>query len=226
MAQILIVLTSHDQLGDSDQPTGFWLEELAAPYYVFLEAGHEVVLASLAGGQPPIDPQSQQQENLGEAAEQFLADQQALLQLAQTTPLVDIQTEDFDAVFYPGGHGPIWDLSDSPHSIELIEEMYAAGKPIAAVCHGPVVLRHAKTSQGKPLVAGRQVTGFSNTEEIQVDMHLLVPYLLEDELKRLGADYACGPAWTDFSVADGHLITGQNPASSASSAHKLLLLLN
>ncbi len=225
MAQILMVLTSHDQIGDTGRATGFWLEELAAPYYEFLEAGHEVILVSIQGGQAPMDPESQQPQNLKEAGKKFLADQQAMLHLANTTPLVDICPEDFDAVFYPGGHGPIWDLAESPHSIELIEEMYMSGKPVAAVCHGPVVLRHAKTAQGKPLIENKQITCFSNTEETEAGMHNMVPYLLEDELKRLGANYLCGPAWGDFSVVDGHLITGQNPASSVSSARKLLLIL-
>lgn len=226
MAQILMVLTSHDQLGDTAQPTGFWLEELAAPYYVFLEAGHEVILASMLGGQPPMDPESHDSDNQSEIGQQFLDDQQAMLQLANTTPLVDIQPEDYDAVFYPGGHGPIWDLAESPHSIEIVEAMYAVGKPVSAVCHGPVVFRHAKAPSGKPLVAGKQVTAFSNSEEIAVHKQDVVPYLIEDELIRLGGHYQKGDDWSDFSIADGHLITGQNPASSRSCAKKMLVLLN
>lgn len=222
MAQILMLLTSHNQLGDTAQPTGFWLEELAAPYYVFLEAGHEVTLVSPLGGQPPMDPESRQADNLLEEGKRFLADNHAMLQLTNTTPLADIQPEDFDAVFYPGGHGPIWDLAESPHSIELIETLYAAGKPVAAVCHGPAVFRHARNTRSEPLVAGLRVTAFSNSEETAVNKHDMVPYLLEDELMRLGADYQKGPDWSDFSIVDGHLITGQNPASSASCAKKLL----
>ncbi len=226
MAQILMVLTSHNQIAETGKPTGFWLEELAAPYYAFLEAGQEVTLASVQGGLPPMDPESCQAPDLKPAGQRFLEDQQALWQLANTTSLADITAEDFDAVFYPGGHGPIWDLAENPHSVELIEKMYAAGKPVASICHGPVVLMHAKTRQGKPLVVNRKVTCFSNAEEIEVGMDVMLPYLLEDELKRLGADYMCGRKWTDFSVADGHLITGQNPASSVSTANKVLLLLN
>lgn len=226
MAQILMVLTSHDQLGDTGQATGFWLEEMAAPYYRFLEAGHGVTLASILGGQPPMDPESRQPDNLNQAGRRWLGDDAAQLQLATTTPLSDIQPEDFDAVFYPGGHGPLWDLAESPHSIGLIEALYAAGKPVAAVCHGPAVFRHAKTADGQPLVAGKQVTGFSNSEETAVGKQDIVPYLLEDELARLGARYCKGDDWSAFSVVDGHLITGQNPASSDGCADKLLQLLD
>ncbi len=225
MARILIVLTSHHQLGETGQPTGFWLEELAAPYYVFLSAGHDVVLASMQGGLPPLDPLSRAAENMAAAGERFLADKQAMLQLVNTTPLVDIQAEGFDAVFYPGGHGPIWDLAESPHSIELIEAMLAADKPVAAVCHGPAVFRHARTPSGDSIVAGRQVTAFSNSEEAAAGKQDVVPYLLADELRRLGGIYQHGPDWSDFSVADGNLISGQNPASSASCAERVLARL-
>lgn len=225
MAQILIVLTSHYQLGDTGKPTGFWMEELAAPYYIFTEAGHSVVLASLAGGLPPLDPLSQESENLGAAGERFLGDKAAMMQLAATTPLADISADNFDAVFYPGGHGPMWDLAESPHSIDLIETMLEVGKPVAAVCHGPAVFRHARNSLGESVVANKEVTSFSNAEEMAVDMHTVVPYLLEDELIRLGASYQCTDPWAECSVIDGNLITGQNPASSGSTAHKVLSLL-
>lgn len=219
---ILMVLTSHDALGDTGQKTGFWLEEFAAPWYVFRDAGIDVTLASPAGGQPPLDPKSDAPDAQTQDTERFRQDKEAQQALANTRKLSDIVASDYEAVFYPGGHGPLWDLAEDPHSIALIETMLAAGKPVTAVCHAPGVLRRARTADGKPLVQGRRVTGFSNSEEAAVQLTDVVPFLVEDELTRLGAHYSRAPDWQPHVVCDGLLITGQNPASSEGVAQALL----
>ncbi|TIU85598.1 MAG: type 1 glutamine amidotransferase domain-containing protein, partial [Mesorhizobium sp.] len=199
---ILIVLTSHDRLGDTGRTTGFWLEELAAPYYVFKEAGYEITLASLRGGQPPLDPKSNEPDFQTEATRRFEADADANNALANTLKLAEVSAGDFDTVFYPGGHGPLWDLAESKDSFGLIESFVAANKPIALVCHAPGVLRHAKTAEGRPLVEGRKVTGFTNTEEAAVGLTEVVPFLVEDELRAKGAIYSSGPDWGPYIVQD------------------------
>ena len=220
--KILIVLTSHDTLGDTGRKTGFWLEEFAAPYYAFVDAGAAVTLASPKGGQPPLDPKSDDPDAQTDATRRFRQDADAQRVLANTQRLADMQAADFDAVFYPGGHGPLWDLAEDAKSVGLIETMLAAGKPVSAVCHAPGVLRHAKTADGKPLVQGRQVTGFSNSEEAAVQLTDVVPFLVEDELTHLGGLYRRGPDWQPHVVCDGLLVTGQNPASSVGVAEALL----
>ena len=220
--KILMVLTSHDELGDTGQKTGFWLEEFAAPYYVFKDAGAEVTLASPAGGQPPLDPKSNEPDFQTEATRRFMQDQEARTVLANTCVLADLSADEFDAVFYPGGHGPLWDLAENPTSINLIESMHAAGKPVAAVCHAPAVLKNAKMSDGTPLVAGKSLTGFSNSEEAAVQLTDVVPFLLQDELSGRGASYQKADDWQPHAVVDGNLITGQNPASSELAARAVL----
>ena len=222
--KILMVLTSHDQLGNTGKPTGFWLEEFAAPYYVFKDAGATVTLASPKGGQPPIDPKSDEPGNQTDAMARFKSDSAAQKELANTVRLSSIQAEDYDTVFYPGGHGPMWDLADDPMSIALIEAFYNSGKPVAAVCHAPAAL-HKVSYQGQPIVKGKRVTGFANSEEEAVQLTNVVPFLVEDEMKRLGGLYEKADDWADFSIVDGRLITGQNPASSGSAAKKLVTLL-
>ncbi|MGU3495353.1 type 1 glutamine amidotransferase domain-containing protein [Xanthobacteraceae bacterium A53D] len=220
--KILMVLTSHDQLGDTGQPTGFWLEELAAPYYVFKEAGYEITLASPKGGQPPLDPKSNEPDFQTEATHRFEADAAAKKALANTVKLAEVSVADFDTVFYPGGHGPLWDLAESQDSIGLIEGFLAANKPVALVCHAPGVLRHVKAADGRPLVEGKKVTGFTNTEEAAVELTDIVPFLVEDELKAKGGIYSRGPDWASYIVQDGLLITGQNPGSSTAAAQRLV----
>lgn len=222
---ILMVLTSHDRLGDTGKKTGFWLEEFAAPYYVFKDAGANITLASPQGGQPPVDPKSDEPDGQTEATRRFKADSAAQKALASTTRLADVSPDNYDAVFYPGGHGPLWDLAQDTDSLRLIETMHAAGKPVAAVCHGPGVLCHAKAQDGSPLVAGKSVTGFTNTEEEAVQLTKVVPFLVEDELKKQGARYSKAPDWQPYVLTDGSLITGQNPASSEPAAHALLTRL-
>ena len=222
--KILMVLTSHDQLGNTGRKTGFWLEEFAAPYYTFLDARVTVTLASPKGGQPPIDPKSDTPEGQTDLTRRFKADPAAQAVLAHTKKLADMKAEDFDTVFYPGGHGPMWDLAEDKNSIALIEAFYNAGKPVAAVCHAPGVLRHV-TYQGQPLVKGKRVTGFANSEEEAVQLTKVVPFLVEDELKRLGGLYEKGPDWAPFVITDGRLVTGQNPASSTAGAKALLKLM-
>ena len=219
--KILMVLTSHDQLGNTGRPTGFWLEELAAPYFVFRDAGVELTLASPKGGQPPIDPKSDLPENQTPAMARFKQDAAALKAFANTVKLADIKADDYDTVFYTGGHGPMWDLAESPVSIALLEAFYNSGKPIALVCHSPGVLRHVKY-KGAPLVQGKQVTGFTNGEEAEVQLTHVVPFLVEDELLRLGAIFEKKANWQPFSITDGRLITGQNPASSTGTAQALM----
>jgi putative intracellular protease/amidase len=222
--KILMVLTSHDQLGDTGRKTGFWLEEFAAPYFVFRDAGVELTLASPKGGQPPLDPKSDLPESQTPAMSRFKKDEAAQEALAHTARLADMKAENFDTVFYVGGHGPMWDLAESPVSIALLESFYNSGKSIALVCHSPGVLRHV-TYNGAPLVKGKRVTGFTNEEEADVQLTKVVPFLVEDELKRLGAIFEKVPNWQPFSITDGRLITGQNPASSTSAAQALLKLL-
>jgi putative intracellular protease/amidase len=220
--RILIVLTSHDQLGGTGVKTGLWYEELAAPYYVFTEAGHELTLVSPKGGRPPVDPKSTTPPFDTPAGHRFDADEQALAVFANTGGLNDVAADDFDTVFYPGGHGPLFDLAEDPASIALIENFYAAGKFVATVCHAPGVLRHVKRADGQPLVAGRRVTGFTNGEEKAVGLTDVVPFLVEDELIRLGANYEKAGDWEPYVVTDGLLITGQNPASAQGAAETLL----
>jgi putative intracellular protease/amidase/catechol 2,3-dioxygenase-like lactoylglutathione lyase family enzyme len=222
--KILMVLTSHDQLGNTGRPTGFWLEEFAAPYFVFKDAGVELTLASPKGGQPPLDPKSDLPENQTPAMARFKQDAAAQKALANTVKLADMKAEDFDTVFYPGGHGPMWDLAESPTSIALLEAFYNSGKPIALVCHSPGVLRHV-TYQGAPLVKGKHVAGFTNGEEEEMQLTKVVPFLVEDELLRLGAIFEKKANWQPFTITDGRLITGQNPASSTSAAQALLKLM-
>jgi putative intracellular protease/amidase len=219
---ILIVLTSHDTLGATGRKTGFWLEELAAPYYAFKEAGAKVVLASPSGGQPPLDPKSNEPAFQTELTRRFEADAAANAQLANTVRLDSVSQEDFDAVFYPGGHGPLWDLAEDADSIALIESFIAANKPVALVCHAPGVLRHVKAQDGSPLVKGKQLTGFTNSEEAAVELTDIVPFLVEDELKAKGAIFKRIDDWAPYVVVDGLLITGQNPASSAAAAGALV----
>ena len=212
--KILMVLTSHDQLGDTGHKTGFWLEEFASPYYVFKDAKADITLASPKGGQPPLDPKSDEPDFQTAATERFKQDADANAELAKTVKLSDISPEDYDAVFYPGGHGPLWDLANDQDSIALIEAIYAAGKPVAAVCHAPAVLCKAKANDGALLIKGKSATGFSNTEEAAVQLTDVVPFLLEEELKAKGANYSKADDWHPHVVTDGKLITGQNPQSS------------
>src|SRR4051812_7333576 len=216
-----MVLTSHDQLGDTGRKTGFWLEEFAAPYFVFRDAGVELTLASPKGGQPPIDPKSDLPENQTSAMARFKRDAAAQQALARTLKLTDMRADDFDTIFYVGGHGPMWDLVNNPSSIALIEAFYNSGKPVAAVCHSPAVF-HRVTYQGEPLVKGKRVTGFTNGEEAAVQLTHVVPFLVEDELKRIGGLYEKAPDWESFAVVDGRLVPGQNPASSTAAADALL----
>jgi putative intracellular protease/amidase len=217
----LMVLTSHDQLGDTGKKTGFWLEEFASPYYVFKDAGAEVVLASPQGGQPPLDPKSDEPDAQTEATHRFKADSAAQNALAHTVKLSSVSADDFDAVFYPGGHGPLWDLAEDADSIKLIETMHGAGKPVALVCHAPGALRHTRV-RGEPLVCGKKVTGFTNTEEAAAQLSDVVPFLLEDMLRSNGGSYSKGADWQAHVVSDGNLITGQNPASSKAAAQEVL----
>ncbi|RRZ92980.1 type 1 glutamine amidotransferase domain-containing protein [Erwinia sp. 198] len=224
--KILMVLTSHDRLGETGKKTGFWLEEFAAPYYIFRDAGINVVLASPAGGHPPLDPKSDEPDAQSADTERFRKDIAAQQALANTQQLGTIDSSKFDAVFYAGGHGPLWDLAEDRQSIELIESFYANGKPVGAVCHAPGVLKRAKKPDGSPLVAGKRVTGFSNSEESAVGLTNVVPFLVEDALRGLGGNYEKTHDWGSFAITDGHLVTGQNPASSVAAAEELLKLLH
>lgn len=223
--KILMVMTSHEQLGDTGKKTGLWLEEFAAPYYALKEAGATLTLVSPLGGQPPLDPKSDAPDAQTKATTRFKADPQAREALAHTGKLANAAVSEFDAVFFPGGHGPLWDLAEDASSIALIEQMIAAGKPVATVCHAPGVLRHAKGPDGKPLVNGKQVTGFSNTEEAAVGLTEIVPFLVEDMLKENGGIYVKADDWQSYAITDGLLVTGQNPASSEAVAEALLRLL-
>jgi putative intracellular protease/amidase len=223
--KVLMVITSHDQLGNTGRKTGFWLEELAAPYYVFKEAGADITLASPKAGRPPLDPKSNEPEFRTDLTLRFEKDVAAEAQLDNTLRLDSIKQEDFDTVFYPGGHGPMWDLAEDNHSIKLIESFLAAGKPIGIVCHSTGALRHVKTPDGKLLVEGKEVTGFTNGEEEAVGLTKVVPFLVEDEMLKLGAIFSKKTNWAVHVVSDGSLITGQNPASSGPAAKALLVML-
>jgi len=222
---ILMVLTSHAQLGNTGKQTGFWLEEFAAPYYALKDAGAAITVVSPAGGQPPLDPKSDAPDAQTDATRRFKDDAAAQAVLASTGKLAEVKVDDFDAVFYPGGHGPLWDLAEDKTSIALIEAMAAAGKPVAVVCHAPGVLRHVKGADGQPLVKGKRVTGFTNTEEEAVGLTEVVPFLVEDMLKQNGGQYERGADWASFVLTDGKLVTGQNPASSEEAAQALIRLL-
>jgi putative intracellular protease/amidase len=222
---ILMVLTSHDRLGDTGKKTGFWLEEFAAPYYALKDAGADIVVASPKGGQPPLDPKSDEPDAQSEDTRRFKTDQDAQNVLAHTVRLDSVKEADFDAVFYPGGHGPLWDLAEDRTSIDLIEAFVKADKPVAAVCHAPGVLKSVKSGDGEPLVKGRKVAGFTNTEEEAVGLTKVVPFLVEDMLKANGGDYSRGADWSSYVLTDGKLVTGQNPASSREAAEALLKLL-
>jgi len=222
---ILMVLTSHDELEVSGEKTGFWLEALAAPYYVFKDSGAEITLASPKGGQPPLDPKSASVDFLTKATKRFEADKEAQAALANTSKLSEISPNDYDALFYPGGQGQLWDLAEDKNSIALIEAMYAQGKPVAAVCHASGVLRHARLSDGSPLVQGKSVTGLSDSQETVVGLANAVPFLVEDELKKNGGNYSKVGDWQSYFVSDGNLITGQNPASSEDVAKAVLAQL-
>ncbi|WP_137936381.1 type 1 glutamine amidotransferase domain-containing protein [Chitinivorax sp. B] len=223
--KMLLVLTSHDRLGDTGHKTGFWLEEFAAPYYVFKDAGATMTLASPAGGQPPLDPKSDEPNAQTAATQRFRQDPTAQQHLASTLPLASVSVADYDAVFYPGGHGPLWDLANDAASIALIEAADRTGKPLGLVCHAPGALIKARNVNGQPLIAGRKVTGFSNSEEAAVGLAAVVPFLIEDEFQRLGGHYEKGADWHPHIVTDGRLVTGQNPASSEGVAKALLALL-
>ena len=219
---ILMVLTSHDQLGDTGKKTGFWLEEFAAPYYVFKDAGSKLTLVSPKGGQPPLDPKSDEADAQTESTKRFKNDTDAQHALAHTGKLADVNAADYDAVFYPGGHGPLWDLAQDPNSIKLIQDMLKADKTVAAVCHAPGVLWRAKRADGASVVKGKRVTGFTNSEEEAVGLTKIVPFLVQDQLAQNGGDYSKAADWQPYVVTDGALITGQNPASSEPAAHALL----
>ena len=223
--KILMVLTSHDQLGDTGKKTGFWLEEFAAPYYVFKDAGADITLASPKGGQPPLDPSSDTDEAQTDDTKRFKSDAEAQKELANTAVLSTISADGFDAIFYPGGHGPLWDLAEDGDSMALIETFSASDRPVGAVCHAPAIFKHPKNTDGKLLVSGKKVTGFTNTEEKGAGLTDVVPFLVEDMLIKNGGEYRKGDDWASFVVVDGKLVTGQNPASSAEAARQLLGLL-
>lgn len=223
--KILFVMTSHSALGETGKKTGFWVEEFASPYYVFVDAGAEITIASPAGGQPPVDPKSEEAEAQTPSTLRFYKDREAIYQLANTIKLSDIHFNNYDAVFYSGGHGPLWDLANDKTSIKLIEDFYNSQKPIAFVCHAPAALLKTKAENGEPLVKGKKVTGFSDTEEEAVGLTKVVPFLLEEELKKLGAHYSKGADWGSYTQQDGLLITGQNPKSSEAVAKLLLKIL-
>ena len=223
--KVLLILTSHDKLGDTGKKTGFWLEEFAAPYYVLLDAGAEITLASPKGGKPPTDPQSDVPDAHTGATERFKMDDPAQRILNDTVPLAQISPEAFDAVFFAGGHGPLWDLTENADSQHIIESFIAMNRPLAAVCHAPAIFKHTKGADGRSVVSGRRVTGFTNTEEENVGLTDVVPFLIENMLKANGGLYEKGPDWGPYVVVDGNLVTGQNPASSEAAAKELLNLL-
>jgi len=224
--KVLIVLTSHGDLGNTGEKTGFWVEEFAAPYYVLADAGAELTIASPKGGQPPVDPKSEATDAQTEATKRFYKDFSLIDKVAHTLLLSEVNEADYDAVFYPGGHGPLWDLADDKISVALIEDFYKHNKPVAFVCHAPAALLKVKAPNGELLVKGKEVTGFSDTEEDAVKLTRVVPFLLEDELKKLGAHYSKGDDWSSFTKEDGLLITGQNPASSEAAAKLLLIAIS
>ncbi|WP_394758555.1 type 1 glutamine amidotransferase domain-containing protein [Flavobacterium sp.] len=223
--KIVIVLTSHSKLGNTEGKTGFWIEEFATPYYIFKDAGAKITLASPNGGQPPIDPKSDTSENQTESTIRYKNDEKLLNLMANTTQLQAISAKDFDAIFYPGGHGPLWDLTTDKNSIKLIEDFWDAKKPVATVCHAPSVLLNVKDEDGNFLIKGKKVTAFSNTEEVAVKLDKIVPFMLEDEIKKKGGIYSKKEDWTSYVVKDGLLITGQNPQSSGEVAKELLAVL-
>ncbi len=223
--KVLMVLISHADLGNTGKKTGFWIEEFAAPYYVLADAGAIITVASPKGGQPPVDPKSEEPDAQTPATKRFYQDLQAIDKVANTIKLADLKMDQYDAVFYPGGHGPLWDLANDTNSIALIEHLYNNQKPVAFVCHAPAALVKVNLENGQPLVKGKKVTGFSDTEEEAVGLTTIVPFLLEEELKKLGAIYSKGSDWASYVVEDGLLITGQNPASSEAVAHLLLKAL-
>jgi putative intracellular protease/amidase len=224
--RILIVLTSHSDLGNTGEKTGFWIEEFAAPYYVLADAGAELTISSPKGGQPPVDPKSEAPDAQTAATKRFYVDYDLIDKVAHTVKLSEVNESDYDAVFYPGGHGPLWDLATDTQSIALIENFYKHNKPVAFVCHAPAALVNVKAPNGEPLVKGKEVTGFSNSEEEAVKLTKVVPFLLEDEIKKLGGLYSSGPDWGVYVKKDGLLITGQNPASSEAAAKELLEVLH
>jgi putative intracellular protease/amidase len=226
MMRILIVLTSHSDLGNTGEKTGFWVEEFASPYYVLADAGAELTIASPKGGQPPVDPKSEAADAQTVATKRFYNDYELIDKVAHTVKLSEVNEADYDAVFYPGGHGPLWDLATDAQSIALIENFYKHNKPVAFVCHAPAALLNVKAPNGEPLVKGKEVTGFSNSEEEAVKLSKVVPFLLEDEMKKLGGHYSSGPDWSVYIKTDGLLITGQNPASSEAAAKQLLVVLH
>lgn len=220
--EILIVLTSHEKLGDTGKKTGFWIEEFAAPYYYLVDHGASVTLASPAGGQPPIDPASDTAENQTEATKRFKKDAALQDKLSKTHKLAEVSAKEYDGVFYPGGHGPLWDLAESAISAKLIEAFYHAGKPVAFVCHAPAALKHVKDASGAPLVKGKKVTGFTNSEEKLVGLTDVVPFLVEEMLIENGGIYSKSDDFMSYAIEDDLLITGQNPASSERVAELLL----
>ena len=223
--KILFVLTSHSELGNTGEKTGFWIEEFASPYYYLVDKGVDVVLASPDGGQPPIDPTSDKPENQTESTKRFKADKELQEKLSKTHKLSEVSADDYDAVFYPGGHGPLWDLAESEVSSQLIEDFYTSGKPVSFVCHAPAALKNVKNADSEPLVKGKKVTGFTNTEEELVKLTDVVPFLVEDMLKEKGAIYSKAGDFEEYALEDGLLITGQNPASSEKVAEMLLAKL-
>lgn len=223
--KILFVLTSHDQLGNTGEKTGFWIEEFASPYYYLVDKGVDVILASPNGGQPPIDPTSDKPENQTESTIRFKADKELQEKLSKTHKLSEVSSDDYDAVFYPGGHGPLWDLAESETSAKLIESFYNSDKPVSFVCHAPAALKHVKNTDGEPLVKGKKVTGFTNTEEELVKLTDVVPFLVEDMLKENGGIYSKKGDFEEYAIEDGLLITGQNPASSEKVAEMLFAKL-
>lgn len=220
--EVLIVLTSHEDLGTTGEKTGFWLEEFATPYYAFIDKGYEVTLASPAGGRPPVDPKSAQPEWETDATKRLENDATAQAAVENTKRLSEINAKDYDAIFFPGGHGPMWDLAADDITAALVNSFYEAGKPVAAVCHGPAALAKAVDKNGSSVVSGKKVTGFTNTEETAVGLEKAVPFLLEDKLKELGGDYSCANDWQPHVVVDGNLITGQNPASAGAVAEAII----
>jgi putative intracellular protease/amidase len=225
MKKVLMVLTSHDQLGNTGKKTGFWLEEFASPYYAFKDGGFEVTLASPKGGQPPLDPKSSEPDAQTAATKRFNDDPTAQRALASTTPLASVRADDFAAIFFPGGHGPMWDLATNDGLATMVSAFYTAGKPVGAVCHGPAALTRAVDAKGVSILHGRKVTGFSNTEEKAVGLTEVVPFLLAEKMTALGGKYEAGADWASHVIVDGHLVTGQNPASSEDAAKKLMGLL-
>tara|TARA_R110001583_G_scaffold189552_1_gene352675 strand:- start:11910 stop:12590 length:681 start_codon:yes stop_codon:yes gene_type:complete len=223
--RILMIMTSHDKMGNTGHKTGIWLEEFAAPYYRFIDGGATVTLASPKGGQPPIDPNSQTDDALTDATKRFEDDKAAQQAFASTVPLQGLKADDFDALFFPGGHGPLWDLATNTHSIALIEAFVAQNKPVGAVCHGPAALINAKDTNGVALVKGKEVTGFTDDEEKAVGLEAVVPLSIEQEFKKAGGIYKKGANWVPFAVTDGKLVTGQNPASSELAADATMKLL-